>query len=76
MGDTETAGLLVGVEAIAAFLGYTKTAAQHLIDKGALPIFRIGSRVHARRSSLNAWIGDLEDKARWAAEGGATGPED
>lgn len=28
----------------------------HLSEKGELPIFRMGSQLHARRSTLLAWI--------------------
>ena len=58
------ADLLVGVDAIAAYLGYTRSAAQHLIDEQTMPVFRIGRRVHARRSTLNAWLAECEAKAR------------
>ncbi len=59
----ERADLLVGVRAIAEYLGYSRAAAQHLIDRGTMPVFRIGSRIHARRSTLNAWFVECEAKA-------------
>lgn len=59
----DRADLLVGVQAIADFLGYTRRAAQHLIDRDTLPVFRIGSRIHARRTTLNAWLAGAEARA-------------
>ena len=64
MKPSAKADLLVGVQAIADFLGYTKAGIQHLIDRGAIPIFRIGARVHARPSTLNEWLAELDTKAR------------
>jgi Phage Terminase len=56
--------LLYGVQAIAGFLGLTRHQAQHRIDEGNIPTFRMGGRTRgticARRSTLRTWLADLE----------------
>ncbi|PSO12625.1 helix-turn-helix domain-containing protein [Sphingobium sp. AEW4] len=46
--------LLVGVPAIARYIGKTERAAYHLIYNDQIPHFKIGSRIHARKSELEA----------------------
>lgn len=66
--DPNAADLLYGVPAIAAFLGLTRHQAQHRIDKGEIPTFRLGGvkrgTICARRSSLRSWLADLERQAQ------------
>lgn len=68
--DHSHADLLYGVKAIAAFLGLTDRQAQHRIDDGALPTFRLGGRARgticARRSTLRDHLAQLERAAREA----------
>lgn len=52
--------LLAGVPAIAQHLGKTERATYHLIYNNQIPHFKIGSRIHARKSQLDA---DLRSKA-------------
>jgi hypothetical protein len=55
--------LLFGAEAIANHLGITRRQAYGLIYSNQLPTFKIGGSVAARRSTLNAWLADLESAA-------------
>ncbi|MFB2563476.1 helix-turn-helix domain-containing protein [Rhizobium sp. IMFF44] len=50
------ADLLYGARAIAAFLGMTESAVYGLVKKKVLPVFKIGSKVCARKSGLTAWL--------------------
>lgn len=66
--DLSQADLLYGVKAIASFLGLTSRQAQHRIDDGALPTFRLGGKARgticARRSSLRSHLAKLEREAQ------------
>lgn len=64
MTDPERSDLLHGVAAIADYLNMRRRVAQHRIDKGEVPTFRLGKNVCARRSTLNAWLAECEAKAR------------
>ncbi len=58
--------LLRGADEIAAFLfGSAKHRRRvyHLVETSKLPVFRLGSKVCARRSVLLEWIVDQEKKA-------------
>ena len=68
VGATDTADLLTGVREIAAFLGWTKHAAQHRIDGGLLPHFHVGRTICARRSTLNAWLAEADITSMAARE--------
>jgi len=51
--DNDNAGdLLLGAKAIADFLGINERQARRLFD--ALPIFKLGGHIAARRSTLSA----------------------
>lgn len=71
--DLSAADLLYGVKAIAAFLGLTERQAQHRIDDGALPTFRLGGKkrgtICARRTTLRAHLAKLEREAQEAGNG-------
>jgi hypothetical protein len=57
--------LLIGAEAIAQFIfGDRRKRRQvyHLIQKGALPAFRLGATLCARRSTLVAWVAKQESQ--------------
>ena len=51
--------LLYGAKAIAAYLGVRERQARHLIEHG-LPHVKLGAIVVARRSTLAAWLAELE----------------
>jgi len=59
--------LLRGADDIAAFLGLAPRAVYHAASRAALPTFRIGAILCARRSTLLAWIAEQEKKGRAAA---------
>jgi len=65
--DPNALDLLYGVKAIAAVLGLTQHQAQHRIDDGEIPTFRLGGKkrgtICARRSTLRRWLDDLERQA-------------
>lgn len=52
--------LLYGAEAIAEYLGLGIRQAYHLFERGDSPMFKIGRRVCARRSALDAWLAKRE----------------
>jgi hypothetical protein len=53
--------LLEGVEAIAAFTGWSKRRVYHLAEKGKLPLFKVGDRTwYGRKSTLRRHIESLE----------------
>lgn len=55
--------LLEGAEAIAAFLfgdRKKRRAIYNLVEKNALPVFRLGATLCARKSTLTAFISDSE----------------
>lgn len=48
--------LLAGVPAIATHLGKTERATYHLIYNNQIPHFKLGGRIHARKSELEATL--------------------
>lgn len=65
MNDNESlsADMLRGANEIADFLGLDKRQVYHAASTGKLPVFHIGSIVHARKSTLMGWIQDQESAA-------------
>lgn len=55
--------MFYGVKSIAAFLGIRPRQALHMIEAGRLPHFRVGRALCASRSSLLAWLAEMERKA-------------
>lgn len=62
--EAETADLLYGVPAIAAFLQMREKQVRHRVDAGLIPSFRIGGTVCARRSAIKAWLDNCEAKSK------------
>lgn len=60
MNDTISADILRGADQIAAFLGFERRSVYHAVSNGNLPVFHVGSIVHARRSTLLSWIESQE----------------
>lgn len=58
--DNATGDLLMGADAIAAFLGVTRRQTYHLAYGGILPTFKLGGTVVARRSTLTRWLAEQE----------------
>jgi hypothetical protein len=52
--------LMIGAKRIAAELGVSIRQAFHLLESGKIPAFKIGARWAARRSTLKAFVDDLE----------------
>lgn len=69
----DDADLLYGVPAIAAFLGLTRHQAQHRIDEGALPTFRLGGKkgatICASKDALRSYMASLMAAAAQPAGG-------
>ena len=67
-GEQETslsADMLGGADRIAEFLYGDRRHRRkiyHLVAKSRLPVFRIGSRLFARKSKLLSWISEQESK--------------
>jgi len=58
--------VLSGAEAIAAFMFGDRTLRRkiyYLVEKHALPVFRIGLNICIRKSKLAAWIAERERSA-------------
>jgi excisionase family DNA binding protein len=62
-----TSDLLYGGDAIADFLGISRRAAYHLIERKRVPYFKIGRTVCARRANLLAEFERLEQEPLPAA---------
>lgn len=54
------ADVLRGADAIAEWMGFKRRTIYHLAATGALPTFRMGDIVCARKSTLAAWIAGQE----------------
>ena len=61
--DTLKNEILDGAEAIAKFLTLPKRTIYHFAENGTIPVFRLGSKIMARRSTLLAWLEAQEQAA-------------
>ncbi|QIB36552.1 helix-turn-helix domain-containing protein [Ancylobacter pratisalsi] len=52
--------LIDGLSGIALYLGWSKNRVKHACRDHGLPVFRIGRRVFARKSTITRWLSDLE----------------
>ncbi len=60
----DTADLLLGVKAIAAFIEQSERQAYHLIRVGRIPTFKIGTKqIAARRSAIVEQLNRFEQGA-------------
>ncbi|QAY95110.1 hypothetical protein CWB41_04680 [Methylovirgula ligni] len=59
--------ILRGAAAIAEHMGFERRVIYHLASKGALPVFRMGDIVCARKSTLLAWVKQQEAAGKVAA---------
>ena len=55
--------LLVGAVAIGEFIGYDTRRTMHVLQSGQIPAFKIGQIWHAKRSTLTAFIDELDTRA-------------
>jgi hypothetical protein len=70
-GENLANDLLRGADKIADFLfgnPAERRKVYHLAEKSRLPVFRLGSLLCARRSTLTAWIAEQERRAVAGAE--------
>lgn len=58
MKRDESSDLITGASAIAAHLGWSRKTLKS--NAAIMPLFRVGARLCARRSSLEAWLIDRE----------------
>ena len=65
MDETKLADdLLEGADEIAAFMGWNRRRVFYAAERNLIPIFRVGNRLSARKSTLRRHIGDLEQAQR------------
>lgn len=61
-GNQEIASdMIYGAEEIGRFLGLPKRRVYHVVNMGHLPVFRLGSGICARKSTLIKWIRQQEE---------------
>jgi len=60
-GSSLSFDLLQGADQIGAFLGASRRQVYHLVNSGHLPVFRMGTKLCARKSRLLSWIEDQEN---------------
>ncbi len=62
---TETIGddLLRGAAKIAHYTGLPRRRIYHLAERKQIPVFRLGSEICARKSTLLRWLDGLEAQA-------------
>jgi predicted DNA-binding transcriptional regulator AlpA len=63
MSQTATPQVLYGAEAIADFLGISRKAVYHLVERERIPVSRIGRTIVARPARLLAALDQLEGTA-------------
>lgn len=64
MKPKANADLCYGADAIAAHLGIEPRQVYHLHENERLPTFKVGRKVCARRSALDAWLVRQEQGAQ------------
>ncbi len=65
--------LLEGADEIAAFMGWNRRRVFYAAERKLLPIFRVGNRLSARKSTLRRHVEDLEQALRdGGSDAGAT----
>lgn len=61
---TESDPILIGPKAIAKYLNLTERQVRWLDQNRRIPTFRIGRRIAARVSTIQAWFTEQEQKRR------------
>lgn len=56
MATGKKSDVLIGVKAIGTYLNMTRPQAQHRIDQGIIPVFRLGGTICSRESVLDDWL--------------------
>jgi hypothetical protein len=73
LNDDLANDLLEGADEIAAFMGWNRRRVFYAAERKLIPIFRVGNRLSARKSSLRRRIEDLEQRATEEAEESPSG---
>ncbi len=73
MNDDLADDLLDGAAEIGAFMNWNQRRVFYAAEHNLIPIFRIGNRLCARKSSLRRRIEDLEQRATEEAEESPSG---
>ncbi len=73
LNDDLADDLLEGADEIAAFMGWNRRRVFYAAERKLIPIFRVGNRLSARKSSLRRRIEDLEQRATEEAEESPSG---
>jgi excisionase family DNA binding protein len=60
VSEVEPLDLLAGAAEIAMFMRLSRRQIYHLVETSRLPVFRLGTQLCARRSTLLRWIEDME----------------
>jgi excisionase family DNA binding protein len=63
VSEVEPLDLLAGAAEIAAFMRLSRRRIYHLVETSRLPVFRLGTQLCARRSTLVQWIVEMERSA-------------
>lgn len=61
--------VLDGAKAIGSFIGLTDRQVFHAVERGHLPVVRLGTKIMARRSTLLKWF-EAQEQAAFKAVGG------
>ncbi|WP_417794228.1 hypothetical protein [Terasakiella pusilla] len=54
---------LYGAKAIGEYMGMTSRSVYHAAETGLLPICKVGNRLFARKSTLIAYVKQLEEES-------------
>ncbi len=73
LNDDLADDLLEGADEIAAFMGWNRRRVFYAAERKLIPIFRVGNRLSARKSSLRRRIEDMEQRATEEAEESPSG---
>lgn len=58
--------ILDGAKAIGGFIGLTDRQVFHAVERGHLPVVRLGTKIMARRSTLLKWF-EAQEQVAFAA---------
>lgn len=58
---------MIGADKVAEYTGQDRRSIYHLAQTGKIPVFRMGSQICARKSTLLRWIEEQEAKAMGTA---------
>ncbi len=70
MENNQQADLCLGAEGISEHLGVSIRQVRNFITNGDIPVFKLGGRVCALRSKLDAWLLEKSEQANKPDEPG------